>query len=78
MTTCPKCASTWGGLNTAHCSGCCLTFTGITSFDRHRDGSHVRGRFCQFPQAVGLVNAMRSYPCWGLPGDDRSWTGPES
>ena len=79
MTTCPKCASIWGGLNTAHCSGCHLTYTGITAFDKHRDGYHIkgRGRFCKSPQAAGLVDAHRAYPCWGLPSDDRLWTGPE-
>lgn len=76
MTQCGKCGNAWGGLNTAHCSGCCSSFTGITAFDKHRDGSHVKGRFCNTPQAAGLVDARRAYSCWGYPNDG-SWTGPE-
>lgn len=66
---CAKCPNRWGGLNTAHCSACHQTFTGITAFDKHRDGNHANDtRHCVHPTTVGLVDAGRPYPCWGLPG----------
>jgi hypothetical protein len=65
---CPRCPARWNGYNTGHCSACHETFTGITAFDKHRDGSHVKGRYCVSPQSVGLVPAGRAYPCWALPG----------
>ncbi len=85
---CPRCHTTWGGANTAHCSGCCTTFTGLTAFDAHRTGSHTesgeriidkgktepRGpRRCLPPEEVGLVQAGRKYPCWGQEGGDNYW-----
>jgi hypothetical protein len=73
---CSNCYSRWGGLKTAHCSACHKTFTTPWAFDKHRDGSHVTGRFCREPEAVGLVDAGRAYPCWGRPNDNREWTGP--
>ena len=33
------CGARFGGLNTAHCSGCHQTFTGLTAFDKNRDGN---------------------------------------
>lgn len=71
---CARCSKRWGGLNTAHCAACHETFTGLTAFDKHRDGSHSKGtRACLEPAEVGLVDANRAYPCWGWPsdGDDR-------
>lgn len=85
---CAKCHTRWGGLNTSHCSACHITTTGITAFDAHRTGSHTatgeaiidkgktepRGpRRCLPPESVGLVDAGRAYPCWGLPNDGRDW-----
>lgn len=75
MTQC-GCGASWGGLNTAHCDACHRTFTGITAFDRHRDGSHSSGtRHCVNPATVGLVDAARNYACWGFPNVD-GWSGP--
>jgi len=72
--TCSKCDSVWGGLNTAHCTACHHTFSGITAFDKHRTGSHVTGRYCLTPTEVGLVDSGRAYPCWGFPGGDEHWS----
>lgn len=65
MTECPRCEAKWGGMNTAHCCACHLTFTGITAFDAHRKGGH-----CLSPKAAGLVKTGRDYPCYGFPTDD--------
>lgn len=74
-TECPRCTSWWTGLNTSHCTACHRTFTGITAFDKHRDGSHSAStRHCVEPESVGLVDAGRAYPCWGFPGTDTHWT----
>lgn len=71
---CAKCHARWGGLNTSHCSGCHITLTGLTAFDKHRSGSHSQGtRHCLSPEKVGLVDAGRAYPCWGLPGGETDW-----
>lgn len=79
MTTCVRCRKAWGGLKTAHCTGCCETFTTISSFDKHRTGSHSQGtRHCLAPAAVGLVDAGRGYPCWGFAGDDSVRWGDDS
>ena len=68
---CPKCRLGWGGLNTAHCTACHQTFTGISAFDKHRTGSHAKDtRYCLGPLTIGLVDAGREYPCWGFPGRD--------
>lgn len=65
---CTRCDARWGGSLTAHCSGCHITVTGLTAFDKHRDGSHAKGRFCLTPEDAGLVITNRLYPCFGLPG----------
>lgn len=58
---------------------CHRTFTGITAFDKHRDGSHSAStRHCVKPESVGLVDAGRAYPCWGFPGTDTHWTNENS
>ena len=76
---CTKCNSSWGGLVTGHCTGCHQTFTGITAFDAHRDGSHARStRHCVEPSTEGLVDAGRGYPCWGFPGTDDEWWADET
>jgi hypothetical protein len=68
--SCARCRARWGGLKTAHCSACHETFTVVAAFDKHRAGSHARGRYCLDPAAVGLVDAGRAYRCWGFPGRD--------
>lgn len=71
MTTCPRCLDQWGGLGTSHCAGCHNTFTTVTSFDKHRTGSHGYGtRACLHPAKAGLELAGRAYTCWGLPSTD--------
>ena len=67
MIACEKCSATWGGMNTAHCSGCHTTFTGITAFDAHR-----RGGECIPAESAGLTLTKRAYPCYGYPSDDSS------
>lgn len=79
-TGCGRCPQRWGGLRTAHCGACHATFTGLSAFDKHRDGDHAKGnRHCLPPESVGLVDAGRQYPCWGWPGgeDDRWGEGDE-
>lgn len=74
---CAKCPSRWNGLNTAHCSSCHLTFTGVTAFDKHRTGSPAN-RICLPPEKVGLVLSDRSYPCYGAPGPETDfWEQPD-
>lgn len=54
------CGARWAGSGTAHCSGCCGTFVGITAFDRHR-----KGGVCTDPAALGMVHAPgRAYEAW--------------
>ena len=66
---CPRCNLRWGGLKTAHCTACHETFTTVSTFDKHRAGSHASGtRHCLPPAEVGLVEAGRAYPCWAQAG----------
>lgn len=82
MTTLPHhcngCTSRWGGLSTAHCTGCHRTFSGINAWEKHRAGSHttIKGRYCVDPETVlnkkgehVLALTNRAYPCWGMAGD---------
>lgn len=53
---------------------CHQTFSSLSAFDKHRDGSHSQAtRHCLEPVAAGLVDARRNYPCWSLPGSDIPW-----
>jgi hypothetical protein len=82
---CAGCDARWNGFNTAHCGtgGCHRTFTSVKAFDAHRIGNHEPrnphrksapgGRRCADPATVGLVDAGRDYPCWGLPSDGERW-----
>ena len=65
MFGCGGCDARWQGANTSHCAntGCHQTFSTVGNFDRHR-----RGGECREPSTVGLIRNGRSYPCWGLPG----------
>ena len=75
---CGGCSSRWNGLTTAHCSACHQTFTTVTAFNKHRTGSYSQDtRHCLEPASVGLVDASRAYPCWGLPApvDGRTGSG---
>lgn len=71
MTACSRCTAEWGGLTTCHCSGCHVTFTGISAFDAHR-----RAGKCLPAESVGLSPTNRAYPCYGYPRDDSAawWT----
>lgn len=70
---CPRCDARWGGLKTCHCTGCHQTFTVQSAADKHRAGKHTNDtRHCVDPASVGLVDAGRSYPCWGFPGREDS------
>lgn len=74
MTTCGQCKAEWGGMNTAHCAGCHVTYTGITAFDAHRKGSK-----CNTPGSVGLSLTNRAYPCYGYPADENgAWWATET
>lgn len=60
--SCGRCGQRWGGTLTAHCSGCHQTFTGLTAFDRHRDGDHAKStRHCRTPHDVGLELNRNGY-----------------
>jgi hypothetical protein len=71
--SCSKCAVRWNGYDTAHCAACHETFTGISAFDAHRAGLHGRKRYCLLPDYIGLVDANRAYPCWGIPSAEEKW-----
>ena len=65
----PACGKSWGGLNTAHCTGCCRTFSGLGTFDMHR-----RGGKCLNPETItdskgepAMVEGLRAYQCWSYP-----------
>lgn len=60
LLTCSGCPSRWSGLSRAHCSGCHLTFTGVTMFDRHRNSDG-----CANPVDLGMV--LRAGGIWGAP-----------
>lgn len=69
VTVCPRCNAIWGGFKTAHCTACHETFTTVSTFDKHRTGSHPNStRHCLRPADVGLVDAGRAYPCWAQAG----------
>ncbi len=62
-----RCGSRWGGLNTCHCAadGCHRTFSGVSTFDRHR-----RDGRCIDPATVGMAALpSRPYECWGYPNE---------
>ena len=68
MTIHAKCGATWGGVTTAHCAGCCVTFSGLTAFDAHR-----KGGTCITPAEAKLVQTGRDYPCFGYPSTGSEW-----
>jgi hypothetical protein len=50
---CGGCGERWTGLTPCHCPACHRTFSGITAFDKHRDGNHARGtRHCLDPATM--------------------------
>lgn len=52
--TCAGCSKEWGGLRTAHCSGCHRTFVSPNAFDLHQSLKRFGVR-CLEPATVGLV-----------------------
>ncbi|MEH0542962.1 hypothetical protein QA802_07735 [Streptomyces sp. B21-105] len=66
-----QCGAWWTGAERSHCGGCHLTYSSLTSFERHRKG----GR-CNDPASVGLVARQKPYgELWGLPGPDGGYAG---
>lgn len=61
LLSCSGCPSRWSGLARAHCSGCHLTFTGVSAFDRHRSSEGT----CLLPPDLGMV--LRDGGLWGAP-----------
>lgn len=58
---CGRCESRWAGNSTCHCGSCHVTFSGVTTFDRHR-----RNGQCLNPYSIGLsLLPGRAYHCWG-------------
>lgn len=79
---CNGCTSWWTGLSACHCAGCHRTFSSISAFDKHRDGSHVKGtRHCVDPATLRskktgealLVLVDKGWACWSVPG---TYDGP--
>lgn len=68
---CGRCSARWTGLRTCHCNTCHRTFTGVTPFDRHR-----RGDRCLHPVDADLVDAGRTYACWGTRTTDTTEENP--
>lgn len=62
---CGQCKTWYTGIATAHCGGCHLTFSRVSSFDRHRVGGK-----CKSPAVAGLVRNGRTFECYGMPGGD--------
>lgn len=61
-----QCGARWAGANTSHCGNCHDTFSGVSTFDRHR-----RDGRCVAPYHVGMsLIPGRAYDCWGYPADD--------
>lgn len=51
---CGQCKTWYTGIATAHCGGCHLTFSRVSSFDKHRVGGK-----CKSPAVAGLVRNGR-------------------
>lgn len=58
MNTCGGCNKKWTGMLACHCSNCHESFSGITTFDLHREATGERGR-CKKPSRLGLVSNDR-------------------
>ena len=65
LVTHPACKKQFPANNThGHCSGCCETFVGLTSFDAHRVGTHDTDRRCEIqPYETKTENGTR-YGHW--------------
>ena len=66
----PKCGKTFpGGDGSGHCSACCETFIGLTSFDAHRVGPYTDRR-CEIQPYETPVEGKTRYGHWK---DDRGY-----
>lgn len=63
------CGARWGGLRTAHCASCHLTFSGISTFDAHKPGD------CRNPAQCGMVvlRISGTTKIWGHPFTGDAW-----
>ncbi len=71
-----SCGATWTGMQVSHCGSCHLTFSSLSSFDRHqnRAGSD---KLCRDPQEAGLVAVEKPWGVmWSMPGAPGAfWSG---
>lgn len=65
MNTCGGCASKWTGTQPCHCSACHETFSGITTFDAHRQANAHRGK-CRKPTRMGFIQNEKGLWCTPL------------
>ena len=83
---CSGCPHWWTGLRACHCASCHRSFSGLTSFDKHRDGSHVKAtRHCVNPatlftedgESMLVLTQKNGWDCWSQPGswEDRPGEG---
>lgn len=64
--SCSGCVARWASPKYAHCSGCHVTFTSVTGFDKHRSPVGEHGA-CLLPVEAGLVE--RKPGVWSFPPD---------
>lgn len=60
--TCGGCTNTWTGTSRCHCSACHETFSGITTFDAHRQANAHRGK-CKKPAYMSLEKNEKGIWC---------------
>jgi hypothetical protein len=63
-----RCGARWTGMNTQHCTSCCMTFSTTTAGDKHRVGKFDIDRRCANPKDVGLI--QNSKGVWKLPNNN--------
>jgi hypothetical protein len=67
VNTCGGCDKNWTGTSRCHCSACHETFSGITTFDLHRQANSKRGK-CKKPAYIGLVKNDKGV--WSVPQEE--------
>ena len=67
--SCSKCPSLWSGLAQCHCSSCCLTFSGLTAFDRHRSLGKCKKPSEMVNSEGEPVFELRDSGIWAFPSD---------
>lgn len=65
--TCGGCVKFWTGTRPCHCSACHETFSGITTFDAHRQANAHRGK-CKNPAKMGLELSEKGQ--WYVPQEE--------